>query len=859
MDAERWEIIQKLFEQAVDLEPSAREQFLSQECGSDSGLLKEVRSLINADDGQHSLLDNRASDLIEMKPSADRIGRLVGPYRVVSRIASGGMGSVFLAERADGQFSRQVALKLIKRGMDTDEILRRFRGERQILAELNHPNISRLIDGGLTDDGLPWFSMEYVDGVPIDKFCDGQRLTIGGRLKLFLSVCRTVEYAQQNLVVHRDLKPSNILVTKEGAVKLLDFGIAKLLGTGPGHGELNDLTRTGFHVMTPEYASPEQVRADKISTASDVYSLGVILYLLLTGGTPYRLDSRTPSEIEKVICDTDPLRPSAAVSRQVDKAEPADSTTPQLSAACSARSTQPARLRRMLSGDLDNICLMALRKEPEQRYHTAGQLADDIERYLDGRPVKARKISLGYRCGKFMARNRWAVTAGLAIVVIISTLVGFYTVRLARERDRAKSEAAKAEQVSEFLTSLFMIADPNESKGETVTAREVLDRGAERIDSELEDQPTTQAAMLGVMGTVYIQLGLFEKADTLLTKALSLREQFTGFDDPDLSASTRDLAMVAYSLGDYARAEKLYRRALEIDRSLLGEGNAAVAEDLCDLAATLRLEGERDEALALQEKALDLRIKVFGEMHPDVAHSMNHLGGLLHEKGDDERAEKLLRRGLEIRRQVFDSSNFEVVASMGKLAQFLVDKNRYPEAERLYLDALTILKRLVGEDHHYVGGMTGNLARLYLRMGRTDLADSLMRTSLRILRAALPEGHVNTAGPLVGLADVRIAEGRPEEAMDYLKEALAIRENALPPHHELIAQVRAKMGLCLMAMSEYDRAEGMMTASLPILLENHGPQDRLTRQIGDSLIDLSYRLGASERADSLRKIFDVTL
>jgi serine/threonine-protein kinase len=858
MDAEQWRLVQELFDGAVDLPPAEREAFLHDRCGSDEKLLEEVLSLIGADEKQYSLLDRPATDLFDIVPEVSLVGRSIGAYRIVEKIAAGGMGAVFLAERADGQYSQKVALKLIKPGMNSEEVLRRFRSERQILAGLNHPNISSLVDGGLTDDGLPWFAMEYVEGEPIDTYCDRRRLTIDDRLRLFLVVCRAVQYAQQNLVVHRDLKPSNILVSEDGTVKLLDFGIAKLLDEGDARPELSDLTRTGLRVMTPGYASPEQVRGDLVTTASDVYSLGVVLYRLLTGSPPYQLTGSDPLEMEKAICHTAPEKPSQSVTHSGPAKSSDEPTGPSIASICWARRAQPAQLRRRLAGDLDNICLMALRKERERRYQSADQLADDIERHLDGHPVVARKDSLGYRTGKFCGRHKIEVFAAVVLLVVISSVVVFYTARLTRERDRAGYEAAKAAGVSEFLTGLFTVADPNESRGETVTARELLDRGAVRIQTELSDQPQTQAEMLAVVGKVYHQLGLLTKADSLITEAMNLQIKTLGRLHPDASATIHELAVVAYDRGQLVRSEALYREALEIDRQLWGEEHQTVAADCNDLAAVLRRKGEIEEATELFERAFAMRVRLLGENHPDVAHSMNHLGGLLHDRGQDERAEQLLRKGLEIRRNLYGDGHFEVVASLGKLARFLRDRGDYEESKRYYREGIQILHKLVGDNHHYVGDMSSSLAYVLYLNGEYDEADSLFRTGLAVLRRTLPPGHVNLANPMAGLGRILLDRENPEAAEPFLREANGIREASLPSDHERVAQSRGLLGICLAELSQTEEAEPLLQNSLFFLEKTPGPDDGLAGQVARALATLYDDSGQTARADSLREHFEAS-
>src|SRR5271155_4174136 len=444
------------------------------------------------------------------------MGDRMGPYRVLRTLGAGGMGEVYLAERADAQFEQQVAIKVVHGGALGGAMHSRLKLERQILAQLDHPNIAHLTDGGELPDGRAYIVMEYVDGIAIDAYCDSNRLDIVARLKLFQIVCAAVHYAHQNLIVHRDLKPSNILVTAEGIPKLLDFGIAKLLDERQAGSHTLAVTHADFRLMTPDHASPEQVRGQAITTSSDVYVLGVLLYKLLTGVSPFVIPTMRLTDIERAICEKDPPLPSHAVDTH---------DTAQTRSIVEVRSTTAKRLRRRLGGDLDNIVLMAMRKEPERRYGSSQQMADDIQRYLDGKPVIAHRDTLSYRTTKFVRRHWLTVTAATGVVFLIlafAMTTYMQSLRIAAERDRvaeqratAERERARAEEVSSFLVNLFRLSDPQENRGNQVTARELLDSGAKRLQAELQDQPSTKAALLATVGQVYDSLGQFQVAEPI--------------------------------------------------------------------------------------------------------------------------------------------------------------------------------------------------------------------------------------------------------------------------------------------------------------------------------------------------------
>ena len=633
MTPERWQQVKAVFEEALERAPGERAAFLDQACRDDDALRREVDSLLASHDDAPGFLDEPLA-LDVLPPSGDdgaaRTGRRIGAYRLVREIGHGGMGAVYLAERADGQFQQQVAVKFIRHGIDSATLRRRFRTERQILARLEHPNIARLIDGGVSDDGLPYLAMEYVEGTRIDAYCDAQHLSTNERLRLFLAVCEAVHYAHQNLVVHRDLKPSNILVTESGAVKLLDFGIAKLLddkddATQPPVDEV-PLTRTGMRVMTPEYASPEQVRGEPVTTASDVYALGIILYELLAGQRPYRLSGLSPGEVERIVCDQAPARPSTAVTRAAETGDTRPATPEEISR---MRSTQPDKLRRRLAGDLDTIVMMALRKDPSRRYGSVGQLSEDIQRHLDGLPVTARPDSVAYRTSKFIRRHWVGVTA--AVVVFLSLLGGIATTawqaRVAGQQ-RQKAEQRFADVRSLASSVLFELHDAIAELPGSTSARDLLvQRSLEYLDRLAQDA-ASDTALLVELATAYrrvgdvqgnptnANLGQTQAALASYRKALTIAQAAIA-SDPEALNTRRSLALIEERLSDVQAATG----ALEAADSSL---RAAV--DLYHQIARARPE----EAASWQQYAVGL-IKL-GDLsgNKNFAHRGDTLGALAH-------------------------------------------------------------------------------------------------------------------------------------------------------------------------------------------------------------------------------------
>jgi serine/threonine-protein kinase len=852
MDSHRWQQVEAIFETALELAPEEREAYVRLACGDDAELFAECMSLLAQDEHPHSLLAGEASHALGLLDELAYDGSQIGAYKVIRKIGEGGMGLVFLAERADGQFAREVALKVIKRGMDSESILRRFQIERQIQARLTHPNIARLYDGGLTDDGLPYFTMEYIEGEPIDSYCDGHRLPVDERLRLFLTVCRAVAYAQQNLVVHRDLKPSNILITSDGTAKLLDFGIAKVLDQDNDQPHPVDLTRTGVRPLTPGYASPEQFRGEAITTATDVYSLGVVLYELLTGRRPFDLSALNPLAIQRAVTTTDPGKPSSVIMRPIGGASGPEAVTPEV--VSSQRGTLPDRLRRRLAGDIDTICLKALRTDPANRYASVELFAGDIRRHLEGKPITARPDSLGYRTRKFVQRHKTSVTAALLAVITIGALVTYYTVKLAHERDKARREAEKSAQVSAFSTSLFAMFDPVETNGQDVTIRTLLENGINRIDSELHTQPEVQARMYDVVGNVYYSLGGYDTAGMLFERAYQNRLATLAEDSTDLAVSFRNLSLIAYEQGELDSSAALTRQAMAITIADSGAFSIAAANDYHELASALRHNGEYTEARELYEKALAIREQILGSEDPDVAYTLNHLSRLYQALGNLDSAETLARRALGIREKAFGKDNPEVAASRSSLAGMLVRQGRAKEAARLYEIARQSFLKVFGEEHPYTAGVTGSLAATYLRLGELARADSLAREGVRLVRAIFPPGHPNLAINLNIFGNVLFAEGKLTESETAYRECLAIRRELLPESHLMTAGVCADLAECLLMQKKYSEVEGLLLAAFRAFDDNVGDKDPRTLRVIDLLVDYYAKVDKPEEAERFRSL-----
>jgi serine/threonine-protein kinase len=859
---DRWRQVRAVFDRVVELGPEAREAALDEICGGDDDLRREVESLVRESGEAEAEIPKvieaaarEASDHREQPETAP--GRIIGPYRIVELLGRGGMGSVYLAEREDPSFSHRVALKVLRSGLADTGMEARFKSERQILADLRHPNIARLIDGGTTEDGAPYLALEFVEGEPIDRWCDVQQLDLEQRLELFRTVCSAVQAAHRSLVVHRDLKPANILVTTEGHPKLLDFGIAKILGPST-HVHTMAITGTLDRLLTPAYASPEQVLGRPITTASDVYSLGAVLYELIVGSGPHVFMGSSATEVERVICRQEPARPSQGVSRRTG--------TPEGDEIARNRSTNSERLARRLRGDLDTIVMTALRKEPERRYPSVEALAGDIRRHLEELPIMARPDTLAYRAGKFVRRHRRSVIAATLGVVAVLAFAVQATVNAriaATERDRARAaeervrvEAQTSDRVSTFLVDLFRVADPNESRGAEVTARELLDRGSATLDTELSDEPDTRARLLRTVGEVYSHLGEYERAAELLAdSAAVLRRERP--DSPELVATLNQLARARFDLGEVAEAQRISADALAIARTRF-DGDHPVYARTLHTAGWLAFEGSRtNRAEHLVREAFEMRLRLFGEEHAEVADSLFQLGTVALELDRVDEASELHQRGYELRRRVLGDDHPMTLSSVGIVLATLerqrelergleLVENALPvavrvlgpdhpevaylevmrgrqyrflgrpaEAEAAFVEAARIERSTRGPDHPYVGYAEIQLGTIRAGAGRLDKAEASYREALRIYRAAYPEGDRNVANVLGKLAKLELERGNAEQALGYARESRTLFGRLLPDGHTELLEADIIIGLSLTDAGRAEEARPLLESLLP--------------------------------------------
>jgi serine/threonine-protein kinase len=704
---------------------------------------------------------------------------------VLREIGRGGMGTVYLAERSD--VARRVALKLVRDPMAAPERVERFRLERRVLARLDHPHIARLLDAGVAPDagtphgGTPWFAMELVEGAPIDRACDARRLTVAERLALFEQVCEAVQYAHEHLVVHRDLKPSNILVTDDGRVKLLDFGIAKLLDDAAGEGEA--LTGTGVRLLTPEYAAPEQLRGAPVTTATDVYALGVVLYELLTGCHPQRARRRTPgasTDAPWYVLPSEPAPPSAVAARA------------ESAAASAARGTTPPRLARRLRGDLDTVILRALAAEPARRYASAHQLLDDLRRHRIGLPVAARRTTWRYRARKFVARNRASVAALASLVVLLAGVAGWTTYQQAavvRERDRARQEAARGRLGATFFGELLMAATPN-GIGPGGTVADLLALGAARADT-LRDTPELHAWMLTALGFAYLDRGEYARAHPALDAALTIKRRIHPGDHVDVGQSLLALGRLAEEQGNLVDAERILREQVAMDRRLPGDGPTDLVKGLVVLGRVMRARGDPVGAERALREAV-ARVEALGRPVLWHGRALGGLGAALVDQGRLAEAEAALVRGIAIVGQAGGPTHPELLVQRAALAEVRRGQGRLAEADALAGEAAAGARRALGPVHPRVALVMQALARVREARGDAPGADTAYREALAIQRAALPAGSAVTAATLGALGRLLVAGGRHGEAEPLLREALETnRRMLLPGARETAANQRA--------------------------------------------------------------------
>lgn len=855
-----WQRIEALFFACEELTQAVRGPFLDRECADDHALRSEVERLLAADGAVGDRLQKvvqravLAESLDQAAAPASAEPTQLGPFRVLRVLGQGGMGTVYLGERADGVFQQQVAIKVVKLGLVGPLVERRFKRERQILARLEHPAIARLLDGGTSSDGQPYLVMEYIDGQPIDDYCDALRLTVDARLALYCAVCAGVQIAHSNLIVHRDIKPGNILVTADGQPKLLDFGISKLLDDDEGAGG-GSLTLLGQRLLTPEYASPEQVRDEPITTAVDIYALGLLLHRLLSGDRPYELPTSNGEALRRAICDSQAERPSATVTRL------ANTHSEQLQTIAAARHVDPKRLRRQLVGDLDHIVAKALRKEPSQRYATVELLVADIQRHLQGLPVLARRGSWRYRAGRFLRRHRGAVAAGVAIFLALAIgLVGQIreTNRANAEATRANAEAQRANRqastsaaVADFLIELFNASDPNQTRDQ-LTARDLLDRGVERISSELADQPLVQAQMMSTLGNILHNRGRFADAEPLFAGALERRLQHLPTDHPDTATSLLQLADDMRVQERSAEAMPYYQQAIEIRARHYGLESVEHAEALNNMALGLIRMADFAGASETLQQVLQIRRKTLGD-HELVAQSLHNLTLIALDIGDYAKAVEIGQQTLELKARVLAPDHPSTGRTLGMLADAYEELEDYAEAERLLRAALVIMHNAWRPTHPDTLGVEGKLAYLHHLMGDTQAAEAAQRQTLALQREHLGRDNPNVSTTLLRLGRQLQQTGDAAQSEQLFRLALAMRTTQYPEDHPKMGYAQLRLGSLLLSVDRLDEAEALLNSALSIYRQTLPPSHPTIAEVLVEVAELRLQLGDPQLATPIAK------
>ena len=859
MDSARWERLQAIFHEAVALPSGERRGYVESSAAGDRELIAEVLAALDEDERGSPLLDagvgRLAAPLLDGAQSAlDQIG----PYRFVRVLGEGGMGTVFLAERLD--LGTQAAIKILRDAWLSPSRRRRFATEQRTLAALNHPGIARLFDAGVLTDGTPWIVMEYVDGVPITDYCQTRHASLEERLRLFRAVCDAVQFAHRHLVIHRDLKPSNILVTADGTVKLLDFGIAKQLAETESD---VDVTRTGMRPMTPAYAAPEQLRGEPIGVHTDVYSLGALLYELVTGRRPYEVPAHLSPDAVAAMLDKEPPLPS--------------------------RARNTPRLRSGQATDLDVLVLTAIQPDPARRYSSVEALARDVEHYQRGEPLDTRADAVGYRVAKFARRHWRPLTAAAATLALVIGVVAFYTIRLAAARDTAVLQATRAERIQELLLGLFTGGDETAAPSEDLRVKTLLERGVQEADA-LRGEPAVRAEMHATLGTIYRRLGDFAKSDSLLTRALDERRQLAGTGSAEESDVLLRQALLRSAQAQFDDAEKLARQGLAslqrldpssvavakayttlgeilIERGQYAEAVKALDQSIrlhtalgvedADYATTLRQQvnayfymGKLDVADETGRRTLEMTRRVSGERHALVAEDLINLGAIQTERGQYTDSERYYREALAISESWFGKDHYQTASTLTQLGRSLVYQKRFDEGAVVLQRALAIQERVFGPDHPRVASAVNDLGNIAVQTGRLDDAEAAFTRMGNIYRKTYGAKHFLIATATSNLGGVFVARKDYKRAEALYRAAVAMYTETQSPDHLNTGIARIKLGRALLRQQRYGEAETELLAGHSVVSRQTSPSVSWLKAAQDDLVTL---YDATNRPDQAAK------
>jgi len=874
LESQDWNFVKKVFNDALEISADIREEFVRKETKDKPDLFQTIIDMLDSEAAKDanitqmisSNIKQLVSDKFEVKP-----GEKIGVYELDSVIGEGGMGTVFKAKRVDAEFDSKVAIKVIHRQCLNSETLKRFKSERQILANLNHPNIARLIDGGTTDSGLPYLVMEYIEGKTLIDYCKEKRIGFKSRIKLFMQVCKAVNYAHQNLIVHRDIKPANILVTSDGQIKLLDFGVAKILNPDEYSKSVAE-TQIEMRILTLENAAPEQVLGEKITTRTDVYALGTLLFQLLTEEKIFNLKEQYRKTFEKAICEQMPTKPSKVISNtnSLVNVKIPEGHFLTLNAA-----------KNKLKGDLDNIILKSLQKEPERRYQSVEQFYNDIDRYLNYYPVKAQPDQFLYLTKKFIQRHKLGVLFSSISVVFIIFFVGLLSVQnhtiknqiemIKEQTAIANMEAESAKQVSEYMLEIFSSSDPNENAGKDITALELLNKGKAKIN-KLET-PKVKARLLETLARIYQKLGSYQEATSLIEQSLEIYINTSDTTDLEMARVYYRLGEIQYELGEYDNAiqildrstkfydtsdlldeyertsplivraiiyseQQKYKKAKDLDEKILElvlrkftKKSREAGEAYTNLGAVLRHLGDLAGSEKMIRAGLAARISSLGNISLETGHSYNQLASTLSLQGKNKEAIEPALKGLKIRRSIYKTDHAEIAASLGNLAKIYSKLDMLDESETARRESIEILKRLFGYDHAYVAGSLSSLGLLLINKKDYENAERVFREALQIFQNTFSKDSPRLAYPLTGLGKLYIKQGNMSKALPLLLDAYQLREKGLPEDHVLTATTARFLGEALILTGNVERGNMYLNNALNIFEQQFGVNDSRTSEI----------------------------
>jgi eukaryotic-like serine/threonine-protein kinase len=862
MNPTRWNRIQDLFHQAAGLEESEQRAYLESACGGDSHLVSAVVAMLDEDRRDASLLENELPEVAHSLLSNSNVPQSFGPYRIQKVLGEGGMGVVYLAERED--VGLLVAVKLLRDALLSPARKARFTSESRTLARLDHPLIARIHDAGALADGTPWFAMEYVDGVPITEYCRARNASITERLRVFRSLCEAVQYAHAHAFIHRDLKPSNVLVKSDGSIKLLDFGIAKQLEIRE---EPANRTLTGLRPMTLAYASPEQIRGEPLGTQSDVYSLGVMLYELLTGRLPFDVSKLTQSEAEHVLLQQEAEAPSVAAQRNAPV----------------SKRTWP---------DLDVLCLTAMHRDPQRRYRSVEAWMRDIDHYVRGEPLDARPDTLGYRLGKFARRNWRAISVTAAACAILIGLVAFFVVRLARARTAAFAEATRTQRIERFMLTLFEGGDKTAGPADDLKAITLLDRGVQNARA-LNGEPAVQAELYQTLGSIYEKLGKLDRADPLLQSSLHRHKAVSGPDSADVANDLVALGRLRLEQSQLPEAERLVRDGLAMAHRHLPPNDPAVAKALSTLGRVLEERGSYDESVktldeavrlqsargdvtpdlsdsvnelatahyylgqraqadALYRRALAMDRQLYGDLHPRVADDYYGVGLLQHDLGRDAEAERYFRDALRVKKSWYGNDHPDTALITAAVGQSLMYQGRFDEAAQTLQDALAIQERLFGKNHAQVAMTLNQIGVLEIRRGHLDDAEKDLLRMADINRSVYGDRHYLVGIAYLNLGEVYLAQKDSAHAERSLREALSRFSEKLPADHPNTAIAHARLGHALVLEGQYKDAESQLLAGYNVLVKQPSGQEKRIQGARADLAAVYDALKEPEKAGKFR-------